>query len=112
VDGDGTLRTPPEDSVLLGVTRRSILEIARAEGVKVVEEPVRPEDLFAAAEAFLTGTSAGVWPIASVDDREIGEGSPPGPVSRQLGRRFKKVTAGEDEAFAHWLTHAAPGEGR
>lgn len=109
VDGEGTLRTPPEDSVLLGVTRRSILELARAEGVKVVEEPVRPEDLFAAAEAFLTGTSAGVWPIASVDDRAIGDGSPPGPVSRQLARRFTQVVSGEDEAFAHWLAHAERG---
>lgn len=109
VDGEGTLRTPPEDSVLLGVTRRSILELARAEGLKVVEEPVRPEDLFAAAEAFLTGTSAGVWPIASVDDRAIGDGSPPGPVSRQLARRFTQVVSGEDEAFAHWLAHAEGG---
>lgn len=105
VDAEGTLRTPPEHSVLLGVTRRSILEIARAEGVKVVEEPVRPEDLFAAREAFLTGTTAGVWPIASVDDRPIGDGEPPGPVSRQLGRRFRTVVAGEDPAFESWLAY-------
>jgi len=103
VDDDEVLRTPPEDSVLLGITRRSILEIAKHDGRAVVEEPLRPEVLFEAAEAFLTGTSAGVWPIASVDDRPIGE--PPGPVSRALAKRFRQVTGGGDPAFAHWLTH-------
>lgn len=108
VDGEGTLRTPPERSVLLGVTRRSILEIAKHDGIPVVEEPLRPGDLFAAAEAFLTGTSAGVWPIASVDDRAIGAGAP-GPLSRRLGERFRQITSGRDAAFAHWLTPVAGG---
>jgi branched-chain amino acid aminotransferase len=108
VDRAGELRTPPERSVLLGVTRRSILEIAKHEGIAVVEAPLRPEDLFAAAEAFLTGTSAGVWPIASVDDHAIGAGAP-GPLSRRLGARFREVTAGRDPAFAHWLTPVAEG---
>ncbi|MDX1648949.1 MAG: aminotransferase class IV [Myxococcota bacterium] len=108
VDARGRLCTPPEQSVLLGVTRRSILEIARAEGLDVVEEPVGPEDLFAAREAFLTGTTAGVWPIASVDDRPVGEGEPPGPVSRQLGRRFRAVVSGDDPGFEKWLTYVEP----
>ena len=103
VDAHGILRTPPEQSVLLGVTRRSVLELARAEGFTVVEEAVRPADLFAAPEAFLTGTSAGVWPILSVDDRVLGEGAPPGPVSRRLGECFRAAVAGEDPRFAHWL---------
>jgi branched-chain amino acid aminotransferase len=104
VDRDGALRTPPEAGVLLGVTRRSILAIAQAEGRKVREEPIRPEALFEAAEAFLTGTSAGVWPIAEVDDRSIGA-SCPGPVSRALGERFRRITRGEDPAFEGWLTY-------
>ncbi len=108
VDREGTLRTPPESSVLLGVTRRSILEIAKHEGIAVMETPLRPEALFEAAEAFLTGTSAGVWPIASVDDRPIGT-AVPGPVSERLGARFRAITAGEDPAFAHWLTAADEG---
>lgn len=106
VDREGTLRTPLEESVLRGVTRRSILEIARAEGRRVVEEPLRPEALGEAAEAFLTGTSAGVWPVASVDDRPIGgPGAPcPGPVSRALRERFLAIVGGRDPAFAHWLS--------
>jgi len=103
VDGDGALRTPPEHGVLLGVTRRSVIALAEAEGRKVMEEPLRPEALFGAAEAFLTGTSAGVWPIASVDGRPIGRVCP-GPVSEALGARFRRVAAGEDPAFASWLT--------
>jgi branched-chain amino acid aminotransferase len=103
VDREGALRTPPEHGVLLGVTRRSVIALAEAEGRKVLEEPLRPEALFAASEAFLTGTSAGVWPIASVDDRAIGSACP-GPVSEALGARFRRVVAGEDAAFAGWLT--------
>jgi len=103
VDRDGALRTPPEQGVLLGVTRSSVIALAEAEGRKVLEEPLRPEALFGAAEAFLTGTSAGVWPIASVDGRPIGSACP-GPVSEALGARFRRAVAGEDPAFSSWLS--------
>src|SRR3990172_5708378 len=98
VDHEGTLRTPPEETVLLGVTRRSVLEIAERAGRKVIEERVRPEALFEAAEAFLTGTSAGVWAIATVDDRPIGAQAP-GPVTTELARRFRDAAAGGDPGF-------------
>ncbi len=103
VDREGVLRTPPGETVLLGVTRRSILELAVAEGRKVVEGKFRPEALFAAAEAFLTGTTAGVWPIASVDDHPLP--AAPGPVSKALGERFERVARGEDPAFERWLAY-------
>jgi len=106
VDDAGVLATPPEARVLLGVTRRTILELATAEGLTVEERAVRPEDLLAAAEVFLTGTSAGVWSVESVDGHKIGSVAP-GPVSERLRARFKAVTRGEDPAFAHWLTPAA-----
>jgi branched-chain amino acid aminotransferase len=105
VDRDGTVRTPPEDTVLLGVTRRSILEIAVADGFKVVEAKFRPEAFFDAAEAFITGTTAGVWPIASVDDHPLP--AAPGPVAEKLGAHFRRIVKGEDPAFAHWLFPAA-----
>jgi branched-chain amino acid aminotransferase len=104
VDREGRLLTPPEASVLHGVTRRSVLELARHDGRETREEKLRPEALFEAAEAFLTGTSAGVWPIASVDDRPIGTGEP-GPVSQSLAKRFREVTEGQDPAFEHWLAY-------
>ena len=105
VDAEGTLLTPPESAVLLGVRRRSILEIARKEGRRVLEEPIRPEAFIEASEAFLTGTAVNVVPIGSVDDRPIGDGDPPGPVSRALGKRFHRITRGEDPAFDHWLSY-------
>lgn len=116
VDAEGTLLTPPESAVLLGVRRRSILEIARKEGRSVREEPIRPEAFIEASEAFLTGTAVGVAPIGSVDDRPIGDGDPPGPVSRALGERYRRILRGEDPDFDHWLAYLnesaerAPGE--
>jgi branched-chain amino acid aminotransferase len=102
VDERGTLLTPTEKKVLKGVTRQSIIELAKADGLAVREEPVRPEQLFAAAEVFLTGTTAGVMPVESIDGRAIGEQCP-GEVSKALHKHFKQVEAGEDPAFAHWL---------
>ena len=108
VDAAGVVRTPPEEKVLLGVTRRSILEIARHDGLPVAETRVRPEQLMVAHEVFLTGTTAGVWPVASVDDHPIGDGQP-GPVSARLKARFQAVVSGGDPAFAHWLHVVGPG---
>jgi branched-chain amino acid aminotransferase len=108
VDAGGTLRTPPEDMVLHGITRASILDIARAEGRRVVEERFRAEALYEAAEAFITGTTAGVWPIRSVDGHVLP--AAPGPVSAALSERFEKIVSGSDPEFAHWLTPVAPVE--
>jgi branched-chain amino acid aminotransferase len=103
VEEDGSLRTPPEAKVLLGVTRSSIIALAKNDGIPVCEEPLRPERLLGAAEVFVTGTTAGVWPVGSVDGQDIGEGAP-GPVSQRLRERFARVVSGDDPAFAHWLT--------
>jgi branched-chain amino acid aminotransferase len=103
VDRDGRLRTPSLDFVLPGVTRSSILEIAKHDGRSTEESAIRPAELFEAAEVFLTATSAGVWPVLSIDDRTIGNGRT-GPVSQALRERFEQVTGGRDPAFAHWLT--------
>lgn len=102
VDTDGALRTPPDERVLWGVTRRSILELAKHDGLTVCEESVRPEELGEASEVFLTGTTAGVWPVESIDGQPVGEGAP-GPVSRALGEHFRRVVAAADSDFEHWL---------
>ncbi len=114
VDAEGRLRTPPEEHVLLGVTRRSVLEIAKHDGLDASETPGRPEELLEAAEVFLTGTTAGVWPVTSIDDRAIGKGAP-GPVTARLKQRFAEISEGRDPAFEHWLTpvgDAPAGSGR
>ncbi len=102
LDAAGVLRTAPDDAVLLGITRRSVLELARAEGLKASEEPIPLAALATAREAFLSGTSAGVWPIESADGTPIGRECP-GPITRALRDRFQRVVSGADLAFAHWL---------
>ena len=66
-----------------------------------------PEAFREASEAFITGTSAGVWAIESVDDHPLP--GAPGPVSRALGERFARVASGRDPAFEHWLAYASEG---
>jgi branched-chain amino acid aminotransferase len=108
VDRAGRLLTPPVERVLLGVTRDSVIEIAKHDGVPVSEERIRPDALFEAAEVFLTGTSAGVWPVISVDGKPVGAATP-GPVSVLLGDHLKRISSGDDPEFAHWLALVSEG---
>ena len=111
VDGEGRLRTPPEDTVLHGITRRTILELAKHDGIDAAEARVDPEGLMAAAEVFVTGTTAGVWPAESIDGRPVGEICP-GPLTARLKARLEQVCSGADPAFDHWLSYVAPPNGR
>jgi len=106
VSPGGELLTPAAEKVLHGVTRSSVLELAKSEGIPVRETQLLPDALLGAAEAFLTGTSAGVWPVESVDGVELGEICP-GPVSTRLRDRFRRAASGEDPEFAHWLSPVA-----
>jgi branched-chain amino acid aminotransferase len=72
----------------------------------VHEGAIPPDALRSAAEVFLTGTSAGVWPVVAVDGEAIGDGRP-GPVTRALREHFERVVSGRDPAFEHWLTFTA-----
>ena len=65
---------------------------------------MRPEAIEDASEVFLTGTSAGVWPVESVDGRLVGDGKP-GPLTRTLRERFNRVVSGDDPAYEHWLAY-------
>jgi branched-chain amino acid aminotransferase len=103
VDAQGTLRTPPEERVLHGITRRSILEIAKHDGIPAVESRIRPEALQEAAEAFSTGTTAGVWPVESIDGKPLAGGAP-GPISARLREHLGRVVSGDDPDFESWLT--------
>lgn len=101
---DGVLITPPVyASVLEGITRRSILELATDAGIPVLERDVARAELYIADELFLCGTGAQVAWISEVDRRIIGNGKI-GPISEKLRDRFLKVVKGEDPAYKHWLT--------
>jgi branched-chain amino acid aminotransferase len=104
VDRDGVVCTPPRKRVLLGVTRSSVIELAKAEGFEVREIAMPPEAIGDASEVFMTGTSAGVWPVESVDGKRVADGKP-GPVTRALKERFDRVVSGDDPAYHHWLAY-------
>ena len=104
IDAAGTLRTPPDRNVLLGVTRSTVMEIAKQDGYDVVEDSVTREELLQAREAFLTGTALGICPVVEIDRQSIGDGAA-GPKTLALRERFETITRGGDAAFDHWLTY-------
>jgi branched-chain amino acid aminotransferase len=101
---DGLIRTPPLQTVLDGITRASVIEIARGKGIPVQEAAITRDDLYIADEIFLTGTAAEVTPIREVDNRQIGEGKR-GPIAKTLQDGFFDVVAGRDKKHEHWLTY-------
>jgi len=103
----GRLITPPLNlSILDGITRATILTLAREEGIPVSEESITRDQLYLADEAFFTGTAAEVTPIREVDDRPLGEGRV-GPVTRRLQQRYLDVVKGSDDTHPEWLTHVS-----
>lgn len=100
----GVLQTAPlGNSVLPGITRDSILKLAREMGITVVEAGIPREMLYIADEAFFTGTAAEVTPIRSVDRIPVGKGNV-GPITRALQREFFGIVNGTQPDRHHWLT--------
>jgi branched-chain amino acid aminotransferase len=100
---NGVLVTPPLSSgALAGITRDSIMTIARDLGYPVKEEQLLRHDLYLADEAFLTGTAAEVVPIRSVDDRVIGNR---GEITRKLQQTYFAAVRGEVEQYKDWLEY-------
>lgn len=99
----GALLTPPLGNILDGITRDSILALAREEGLPVEERHLSYDDLATADEAFITATSYLVAPIASVDRTPL-RAAAPGVITSALKARFHRVLAGDDPRAAEWLT--------
>lgn len=90
----GVLKTPSTDAGILdGITRKAVMELAVEAGITVEETTLVRHDLYVADECFLTGTAAEVVPVVKLDGRPIGTGEP-GPVTRDLLERFRKLTKG------------------
>lgn len=101
---NGVLYTPPlGNSALSGITRDSVLTIARHLGLPVVEQSVPRELLYIADEVFFTGTAAEVSPIRSIDRILIGDGTP-GPISKQIADEFFGIANGLKPDRFGWLT--------
>jgi branched-chain amino acid aminotransferase len=101
---NGVLQTSPlGNSVLPGITRDSVVQIARELGIPVVEQGIPREMLYIADEVFFTGTAAEVTPIRSVDKITVGKGGI-GPVTAEIQREFFAIVRGEKPDRFHWLT--------
>jgi branched-chain amino acid aminotransferase len=101
---DGVLRTPPSHTVLDGITRATICEIAADKGIRVEERAITRDDLYIADEVFLTGTAAEVTPVREIDRRSIGDGRR-GPVTKLLQEAFFDLVAGREPKYERWLTY-------
>ena len=101
---DGVLQTPPLYSVLDGITRATVCELARRRDIRVEERLITRDDLYVADEIFLTGTAAEVTPIREIDHRVIGSGNR-GPVTKMLQDAYFDVVAGRDPDFEHHLAY-------
>jgi branched-chain amino acid aminotransferase len=100
---NGVVSTPDlSASILTGVTRDTVIRIARDLGHEVRERELIRSELYLADEVFMTGTAAEIAPLRAVDDQAIGE---PGPVTRSIQKAYAACVRGLDERWAHWLEH-------
>ncbi len=103
IDG-GVLYTPPIDGTLLpGITRDTVINLAADEGIKVQVQPLSREVLYTADELFVCGTASEITPVRSVDRIQVGDGKP-GPVTRKLQQRFLNIVNGRAPDEHGWLT--------
>ncbi|TXI46198.1 MAG: branched-chain amino acid transaminase [Methylophilus sp.] len=101
---NGKLYTPDLTSALEGITRDTIIHLAKVElGLEVIEKRITRDEVYSADEAFFTGTAAEVTPIRELDNRAIGEGTR-GPITEKLQTMYFDVVKGKNPKYAHWLT--------
>jgi branched-chain amino acid aminotransferase len=100
----GVLYTPDlSSSILEGITRDTVIELAHELGIEVRETRITRDQLWLADEVFFTGTAAEVTPVREVDNRAIGDGVV-GPITKKIQERFFDIVRGSDTAHATWLT--------
>ena len=100
---DGAVYTPDVASCLDGITRNSVITMARDMGLTVIEKRITRDEMYCADEAFFTGTAAEITPIRELDDRTIGAGSR-GPITARLQSLFFDVVGGKSDRYASWLS--------
>ncbi|MDD2725492.1 MAG: branched-chain amino acid transaminase [Methylovulum sp.] len=103
---DGKIYTPETTSALEGITRDTVMKIAREQGYEVIEKRITRDEIYVADEAFFTGSAAEVTPIRELDNRTIGSGSR-GPVTEKLQALYFDAVYGRGDSHADWLTYVA-----
>lgn len=101
---DGQVRTPPLPTVLDGITRNTIIALARDKGIPISESSISRDELYIADEVFMTGTAAEVTPVREVDRRQIGAGLR-GPITKALQAAYFDVVTGRDRKYEGWLSY-------
>lgn len=100
---DGELFEPELTSALVGITRDSIVTLARELGLRVSERRLTRDDVYLADEAFFTGTAVEIVPVVELDRRTIGDGRP-GPLTKRLRQAYERVVRGDDARHTDWLS--------
>jgi len=98
-----TISTPKLGSILPGITRASVMELARNLGYKVVERTISIKEALAADECFFTGTAAEVTAISSIDNKKMKKAN--GPTTKRIREEFLKITKGQNPKYKKWLTY-------
>ena len=101
---NGELHTPDLTACLDGITRRTVVQLAKDFGIPVIERRITRDEMYVADEAFFTGTAAEVTPVREVDNRPVGHGKR-GPVTEKLQAAYLKLVKGESDNYANWLSH-------
>jgi branched-chain amino acid aminotransferase len=101
---NGRLITPSLSSALEGITRDTIIEIAKAHNIQVIEKNITRDEVYTADEAFFTGTAAEVTPIRALDRRNIGKGAR-GEITEFLQKTYFDVVSGKNTKYGDWLTY-------
>lgn len=100
---NGKLYTPDLASCLDGITRDSVITLAKDAGIEVIEKRITRDEVYCADEVFFSGTAAEITPIREVDNRQIGNGSR-GPVTEKIQSLFFDAVSGKNPKYAHWLS--------
>lgn len=98
---DGRLLAPVLGTILQSISRKTVLEVAEANGIEVIQARLKPQLLFEAEEIFLSGTGNKVWPVRQFEDRALNPC--PGVLARKLNELIENIFSGRDERFGHWL---------
>ena len=101
---DLKLMTPTKDHCLNGITRQSVIQIAKDLNYDVIEKNLTFDDLISADEAFFTGTAVEITPISKVDNIKIGHDGA-GEITKVLQNKFDEVISGKDLNYQNWLTY-------
>ena len=98
---EGEIATPPHTAAILdGISRRSVIQIARDLGYRVVEREIARSELYLAEEVFLCGTAAELVPVREVDDHDLGQ---PGETTRVIQSKFEDALHGRAQEYLEWL---------